>query len=62
MEKDNVLETYYDHYKDTNILSKEAQSRRNKNFAILCVLEAISFLMLRNPDLICGLLNDAAKK
>lgn len=62
MEKDNVLETYYDHYKETNTLSKEAQSRRNKNFAILCVLEAISFLMLRNPDLICGLLNDAAKE
>ena len=62
MEKDKILETYYDHYKETYSLSKEAQSRRNKNFAILCVLEAISFLMLRNPDLICGLLNDAAKE
>ena len=62
METDKILETYYDHYKETNTLSKEAQSRRNKNFAILCVLEAISFLMLRNPDLICGLLNDAAKE
>ena len=62
MEKDKILETYYDHYKETYTLNKEAQSRRNKNFAILCVLEAISFLMLRNPDLICGLLNDAAKE
>ena len=62
MEKDKILETYYDHYKETYSLSKEAQSRRNKSFAILCVLEAISFLMLRNPDLICGLLNDAAKE
>ena len=62
MEKDKVLETYYDHYKETYTLSKEAQSRRNKSFATLCVLEAISFLILRNPDLICGLLNDAAKE
>ena len=61
MEKDKILETYYDHYKETCTLNKEAQSRRNKNFAILSVLEAISFLMLRNPDLICQLLNDAAK-
>lgn len=62
VEKDTILETYYDHYKETSTLSKEAQSRRNKNFAILCVLEAVSFLMTRNPDLICGLLNDAAKE
>ena len=62
MEKDKILETYYDHYKETSSLCKEAQSRRNYNFAILCVLEAVSFLMIRNPDLICGLLNDAAKE
>lgn len=62
MEKDNILEIYYDHYKETYTLNKEVQSQRNKNFAILCVLEAISFLMLRNPDLICGLLNDAARE
>ena len=62
VEKDTILETYYDHYKEISTLSKEAQSRRNKNFAILCVLEAVSFLMTRNPDLICGLLNDAAKE
>ena len=62
MEKDKILETYYDHYKETFTLSKEAQVRRNKSFAILCVLEALSFLMLRNLNLICGLLNDVAKK
>ena len=62
MEKDKILETYYDHYKETYTLNTEAQARRNKNFAILCVLEATLFLMSRNPDLICGLLNDATKE
>ena len=62
MDKDKMLDTYYDHYKDTYALSKEAQSRRNKSFIYLCVLEAISFLLVKNPDLICGLLNDVVKK
>lgn len=61
MDKDIILETYYDHYKETYGLSKEAQSRRNRNFVFLCLLEAISFMMIINPDLICGLLNDATK-
>ena len=62
MEPSKILETYYDHYKETNSLSKTAQSRRNKSFVYLCILEAISFLMIRNPDFICGLLNEAAAK
>lgn len=62
MDSDKVLETYYDHYKESNSLSKAAQSRRNKSFAYLCVLEAISFLMIRNPEFICGLLNEAVAK
>lgn len=40
------LELLYDHYKETFSLSKEAQNRRNKNFLILCILEAISFWVL----------------
>lgn len=55
------LDTYYDHYKDTFTLSKTAQSRRNKYFVFLCLLEAISFMLIKNPELICGLLNDVSK-
>lgn len=47
MEALNVL---YDHYKETCGLGKEAQKRRNKNFVILCVLEALSFLLLVRPE------------
>lgn len=47
MEALNVL---YDHYKETCSLGKEAQKRRNKNFVILCVLEALSFLLLVRPE------------
>ena len=43
------LEMLYDHYKETFKLSKEAQSRRNKSFIILCVLEAFSFFLLVRP-------------
>ena len=44
------LEISYDHYKETCELSRQAQSRRNKNFVILCVLEATSFLFLVEPE------------
>lgn len=44
------IEILYDHYKETYDLSKEAQARRNKNFVILCVLEALSFLILIKPE------------
>ena len=56
------LEIYYDHYKETCTLSKVAQERRNKSFVILCLLEALSFLMIRNPEIICGILNDAVRQ
>lgn len=59
---DKVLNIYYEHYKDTFTLSKEAQICRNKNFVILCVLEAISALMIYNPNLICEVLNDVVTK
>lgn len=57
----NILEVYYDHYKDTNELRLAAEKRRNKGFAILCILEAVSFLMTLNCDFICGLLNDVVR-
>ena len=61
MNREKILEIYYDHYKETYALSKKAQERRNKNFVLLCILEVISFLMIWNPSFICGLLNDAVK-
>ena len=45
-----ILEILYDHYKETVVLNKEAQARRNRSFIILCVLEAFSFLFLINPQ------------
>ena len=62
MDPNKTLETYYDHYKESNSLRKVSQSRRNKSFAYLCILEAISFLMVRNSEFICGLLNEAVAK
>ena len=56
------LRIYYDHYKETCSLSKIVQSHRNKCFVVLCILEAISFLLSINPDFICLLLNETAKK
>lgn len=56
------LDTYYDHYKETYLLSKAAQSHRNRSFVILCILESISFMLTRNPDFICGVLNDMVRK
>lgn len=44
------IEFYYDHYKETCDLSKQAQNRRNRFFVWLCVLEALSFLFLIKPD------------
>lgn len=44
------IDFYYDHYKKTCELSKQAQSRRNVFFVWLCVLEALSFLFLIKPD------------
>lgn len=44
------LDLFYDYYKETFSLSKQAQSRRNKYYVILCALEALSFLFLIQPD------------
>lgn len=51
------LEVLYDHYKESFTLSKEAQSRRNKSFVILCILEAVSFLILIKPEEVFELIN-----
>ena len=56
------LDTYYDHYKESISLCQTTQSHRNKSFVYLCVLEAISFLLAKNPDFICVLFNDVVKK
>ena len=44
------LEIIYDHYKESYALSREALVRRNKDFAILCILEAVSFLFVADPS------------
>ena len=49
------LELYYEHYKETYALSKQAQLRRNKYYIVLCLLEALSFLFLINPDKVADL-------
>ena len=58
----NELELIYDHYKETDELSKKAIYRRNKNFVVLCVLEGLLFLILIKPEyafgLICQGIND----
>lgn len=44
------IELYYDHYKETYKLSKKAQDRRNKFFVVLCIMEALSFMLLIKPE------------
>lgn len=45
-----LIDVLYDHYKETFSLNKEAQVRRNKSFILLCILEAVSFLLLIRPE------------
>lgn len=52
-----ILDLYYDHYKETFALSKTAQERRNKSYVVLCILEAISFLMLISPEKVVKVIN-----
>ena len=44
------LDLLYDHYKDSFNLSKKEQEKRNKNFVILCLLEALAFMSLLNSN------------
>ena len=50
MDSTEITKILYDHYKETFLLNKEAQIRRNKNFVILCLLESLSFMMLIDPN------------
>lgn len=58
----DILEILYDHYKETFSLSKEAQVRRNKSFVFLCVLEAVSFLLLVRPEKVFELIHGGINK
>lgn len=62
MDKELVLQVYIDHYKDSYGLIRESQSGRNKSFVGLCILEAVSFLIINNPTLVFGLLNETISK
>lgn len=46
----NSVEILYDHYKETFSLSKVAQERRNKSFICLCILEALAFFIVIDPE------------
>lgn len=61
MNNELILEIYSDHYKETCKLNQDAQINRNRNYVILCALEAIAFMMIWNSDLMCEILNNAAK-
>lgn len=61
LDTEKILELCYDHYKDTNELNRAAQSRRNRDFMILCILEAISLLMVWNPQFIAAVINDVVR-
>lgn len=61
LDQEKPLDLYYDHYKETNELNRATQSRRNRSFLILCVLEALSLLMVWNPQFIVALFNDAVQ-
>lgn len=56
------VELLYDHYKETFDLSKKAQNRRNKSFIGLCILEALSFLILIRPDKVFELILSGINK
>ncbi len=43
-------EIIYDHYKETDELRRNAQSKRDKSFLCVCVLEAFSFFLLIKPE------------
>lgn len=47
---DDKINILYDHYKETYLLSKQVQEKRNKHFIMLCILETLSFLLLIRPE------------
>ena len=61
MDTEKVFETLYDHYKESCSLTNSKLENRNKDFLLLCILEAVSFLIIWNPSITFGLLNDAIR-
>ena len=55
----DTLNIYYDHYKETNILRREVEHKRNKYFVIVCALEAVSYMFVLDPYLINSVFNSA---
>lgn len=59
------IDVFYDHYKETFKLSKDAQAQRNRCFVILCFLEAVSFLMIIHSDaatsILLGIINKSSE-
>lgn len=45
----DASEIIYDHYKETDELRRNAQSKRDKSFLCVCILEAFSFFLLIKP-------------
>ena len=62
MNQERLLDAYCNQYTKTLELSKIAEKRRNKNFVILCTLEAISLLFVSSPDLVYDVVNAAISK
>ena len=62
MESNQCLELYYDHYKETSQLNRNAQRRRDKEFIIVCILEAISFFMIGDKELVQEIFRAIAEK
>lgn len=52
----DILNLYYDHYKETNKLNKEAQKKRDRYYLLLCLIEALSFLLSLKPADVCNII------
>lgn len=53
----NGIEILYDHYKESNLLSQNAQKQRNKLFKYLCLAILFNLIFLIYPDEIIDILN-----
>lgn len=60
--RQDAVNIIYDHYKETYQLSRQARQRRNKSFIILCILEALSFLLLIRPEQAWNLMIDSISR
>ena len=46
----DILELYYDHYKETYSIHQKTKVERDRYYLILCALEAFSFYLAIQPD------------